>query len=196
MFPRLTTCQRHALEGLSVGSSVATVRRSRDGLSGEELEELPGSHESSRRVAPGLSAEPLSGDIRCLGATASVRRSNADLPLTLMKSVLSSAVTLTLRSAKRMVIGFVYRVEHTLLHSLEQVTGLHRQSPALSRPPNCTIRSSVLEATRASNQGGGSRAFDDTSRDGKHSWRTCSRNQGAERQPFPVPELFVGSIVG
>lgn len=47
---------------------------------------------------------------------------DADIPITLLQSF--SAVPLHYSStAKRLLLGFVYRVEHGFLHSLEQVTG-------------------------------------------------------------------------
>lgn len=57
---------------------------------------------------------------------------HADLPLTLMKAF--SAVPLHYsRSSNRMLMGFVYKVEHSLLHSLEQVTGC-RVEPCFITP--------------------------------------------------------------
>jgi uncharacterized protein (UPF0297 family) len=56
----------------------------------------------------------------------------ADIPPTLLEAY--SAVPIhTSVAAKRMVLGFVYRVEHSLLNSLEQITGL-RGDPCFITP--------------------------------------------------------------
>ena len=57
---------------------------------------------------------------------------DADIPITLLKTF--SAVPLHYSiMAKRLLLGFVYRVEHRLLHSLEQVTGC-RAEPCFITP--------------------------------------------------------------
>ncbi len=75
---------------------------------------------------------------------------DADLPLTLMKAF--SAVPLHYcKSSKRMVIGFVYRVEHSLLHSLEQVTGCQVE-PCFITPTELHYQMERLEAARESKE--------------------------------------------
>lgn len=57
---------------------------------------------------------------------------DADIPMTLLRSF--SAVPLHYsKHARRLLLGFVYRVEHTLLHSIEQVTGC-RAEPCFITP--------------------------------------------------------------
>jgi hypothetical protein len=46
----------------------------------------------------------------------------ADIPATLLRAANAVALHYSL-PAKRLLLGFVYRVEHTLLHALEQVIG-------------------------------------------------------------------------
>lgn len=57
---------------------------------------------------------------------------DADIPITLLRSF--SAVPLHYSAhARRLLLGFVYRVEHALLHSIEQVTG-SRAEPCFITP--------------------------------------------------------------
>ncbi len=71
---------------------------------------------------------------------------DADVPLTLMRTF--SAVPLHYSmSAKRMLVGFVYRVEHSLLHSLEQVTGC-RAEPCFITPTELHYQMERLENAR------------------------------------------------
>jgi hypothetical protein len=68
------------------------------------------------------SARAMQWGYPVLGRDRISQSADADLPPSLMKAF--SAVPLhTSKSAKRILIGFVYRVEHSLLHSLEQATG-------------------------------------------------------------------------
>ncbi len=61
-----------------------------------------------------------------------VQSLDGDLPLRMMSSF--SAVPLHYSvSARRLVVGFVYRVEHSLLHALEQATGC-RAEPCFITP--------------------------------------------------------------
>ncbi len=72
---------------------------------------------------------------------------DADVPLTLMRTF--SAVPLHYStSAKRLLVGFVYRVEHSLLHSLEQVTGC-RAEPCFITPTELHYQMERLEAAQA-----------------------------------------------
>jgi Type II secretion system (T2SS), protein E, N-terminal domain len=75
---------------------------------------------------------------------------DADLPLTLMRTF--SAVPLHYsKSAKRMLMGFVYRVEHSLLHSLEQVTGCRAEACFIT-PTELHYQMERLEAARESRE--------------------------------------------
>jgi hypothetical protein len=75
---------------------------------------------------------------------------DAELPLTLMKGF--SAVPLHYSSrAKRLVVGFVYRVEHGLLHSLERVTGC-KAEPCFITPTELHYQIERLEAARESRE--------------------------------------------
>lgn len=60
------------------------------------------------------------------------QRVEADLPLTLLRAF-SAAPLHYSPKAKRLVLGFVYRVEHSLLQSIEQITGL-RAEPCFITP--------------------------------------------------------------
>jgi hypothetical protein len=68
---------------------------------------------------------------------------DADIPLTLMRTF--SAVPLHYSaSAKRLLVGFVYRVEHSLLHSLELATGC-RAEPCFITPTELQYQMERLE---------------------------------------------------
>jgi hypothetical protein len=56
----------------------------------------------------------------------------ADIPPTLLETYCAAPIHSSV-AAKRMVLGFVYRVEHSLLNSLEQITGL-RADPCFITP--------------------------------------------------------------
>jgi hypothetical protein len=74
----------------------------------------------------------------------------ADIPLTLLRTF--SAVPLHYSmSSKRMLVGFVYRVEHSLLHSLEQATGC-RAEPCFITPTELRYQMQHLEASRESKE--------------------------------------------
>jgi hypothetical protein len=75
---------------------------------------------------------------------------DADLPLTLIKGF--SAVPVHYSSgAKRLVIGFVCRVEHSLLHSLEQVTGCRAEACFIT-PTELHYQMERLESSRESKE--------------------------------------------
>ena len=75
---------------------------------------------------------------------------DAGLPLTLLRTF--SAVPLHYsRSAKRMLVGFVYRVEHSLLHSLEQATGC-KAEPCFITPTELHYQMERLQAARESEE--------------------------------------------
>ena len=75
---------------------------------------------------------------------------DTDLPLSLIKTF-SAAPLHYSNSAKRMLMGFVYRVEHSLLHSLEQVTGC-RAEPCFITPTELHYQIERLEAARESRE--------------------------------------------
>jgi hypothetical protein len=56
----------------------------------------------------------------------------ADLPLTLLRAFMAAPIHYSPK-AKRLVLGFVYRVEHSLLQSIEQITGF-RPEPCFITP--------------------------------------------------------------
>ena len=68
---------------------------------------------------------------------------DADLPLSLIKTF-SAAPLHYSKSAKRIVMGFVYRVEHSLLRSIEQVTGC-RAEPCFITPTEMHYQMERLE---------------------------------------------------
>lgn len=71
---------------------------------------------------------------------------DADLPLTLIRAF--SAVPLHYSSsAKRLVMGFVYRVDHSLLQSLEQATGC-RPEPCFITPTELHYQMERLETAQ------------------------------------------------
>jgi hypothetical protein len=59
-----------------------------------------------------------------------------DLPLTLLRAFFAAPLHYSPK-ARRLVLGFVYRVEHSLLQAIEQMTGL--------RPDPCFITPSEFE---------------------------------------------------
>ncbi len=75
---------------------------------------------------------------------------DADLPLSLIKTF-SAAPLHYSNSAKRMLMGFVYRVEHSLLHSIEQVTGC-RAEPCFITPTELHYQMERLQAARESRE--------------------------------------------
>lgn len=75
---------------------------------------------------------------------------DTDLPLSLIRTC-SAAPLHYSKSAKRIVIGFVYRVEHSLLQSLEQVTGC-RTEPCFITPTEMHFQMERLEAGRESRE--------------------------------------------
>ena len=75
---------------------------------------------------------------------------DTDLPLSLIKTF-SAAPLHYSQSAKRMLMGFVYRVEHSLLHSLEQVTGC-RAEPCFITPTELHYQMERLEGARESRE--------------------------------------------
>jgi hypothetical protein len=114
-------------------------------LTGEDLEEVV--------IRMGLvdewhlaSARAIQWGYPVLGRDRISQSVDADLPLTLMKGF--SAVPLHYSSsAKRLVVGFVYRVEHSLLHSLEQVTGC-KAEPCFITPTELHYQMERLESGR------------------------------------------------
>ncbi|MGO9339064.1 MAG: hypothetical protein ACLPY1_16340 [Terracidiphilus sp.] len=62
----------------------------------------------------------------------------ADIPATLLRSSCAVPLHYSLE-AKRLLLGFVYRVEHTLLHALEQVIGCKAQ-PCFVTPTEFDIQ--------------------------------------------------------
>jgi hypothetical protein len=65
-----------------------------------------------------------------LGHDAASQKIQADLPLTLLRAFAAAPLHYSV-NAKRLVLGFVHRVDHSLLQSIEQITGL--------RPEPCFI---------------------------------------------------------
>jgi hypothetical protein len=92
------------------------------------------------------SARAIQWGYPVLGRDRISRSVDADLPLTLMRTF--SAVPLHYSAtAKRLLVGFVYRVEHSLLHSLEQVTGC-RAEPCFITPTELHYQMERLEAAQ------------------------------------------------
>ena len=75
---------------------------------------------------------------------------DTDLPLSLIRTF-SAAPLHYSKSAKRILMGFVYRVEYSLLHSLEQVTGC-RVEPCFITPTELHYQTERLEAARESRE--------------------------------------------
>ncbi len=75
---------------------------------------------------------------------------DADIPMTLLRSF--SAVPLHYsKHARRLLLGFVNRVEHTLLHSIEQVTGC-RADPCFITPTEFRYQMIRVTATQGSRE--------------------------------------------
>jgi Type II secretion system (T2SS), protein E, N-terminal domain len=75
---------------------------------------------------------------------------DTDLPLSLIRTF-SAAPLHYSKSAKRILMGFVYRVEHSLLQSIEQVTGC-RTEPCFITPTELNYQMERLEAARESRE--------------------------------------------
>jgi hypothetical protein len=75
---------------------------------------------------------------------------DTDLPLSLIKMFAATPLHYS-KSAKRILMGFVYRVEHSLLQSLEQVTGC-RTEPCFITPTELHYQMERLEAARESKE--------------------------------------------
>jgi hypothetical protein len=139
--------------------SIASVMLSKDYLTEDELRSaqahsrVSGEDLEAVLVRMGLvdewhlaSARAIQWGYPVLGRDRISQSVDADLPLTLMRGF--SAVPLHYSSsAKRLVMGFVYRVDHSLLDSLEQVTGC-RAEPCFITPTELHYQMERLEAAR------------------------------------------------
>ena len=146
--PRVSIASVLLLKGyLTEGELACAENRSRS--SGEDLETVV--------VGTGVvdewqlaSARAIQWGYPVLGRDRMSQSVDAELPLTLMKEF--SAVPLHYSSrAKRLVVGFVYRVEHSLLHSLERVTGC-KAEPCFITPTELHYQIERLEAARESRE--------------------------------------------
>jgi hypothetical protein len=118
-------------------------------LSGEELEALL-IHMELVDEWHLASARAIQWGYPVLGRDRISQPVDADLPLTLMKGF--SAVPLHYsKSAKRLVMGFVCRVQHSLLHSLEQVTDC-KAEPCFITPTELHYQTERLEAACVSRE--------------------------------------------
>jgi hypothetical protein len=143
--------------------SIASVMLSKGYLAEEELRavrvqsRLSGEELDVTLVRLGLvdewqlaSARAIQWGYPVLGRDRISQSVDADMPLTLLRAF--SAVPLHYSmSAKRMLVGFVYRVEHSLLHSLEQATGC-RAEPCFITPTELRYQMERLEAARESKE--------------------------------------------
>ena len=117
---------------------IGLVMVSKNYLSGEQLRfataqsQLHGEELEIALLRLGLASE------RQLASEGVGQSVEADIPVTLLRS--SCAVPLHYSAeSKRLLLGFVYRVEHTLLHALEQVIGCKAQ-PCFITPTEFDIQ--------------------------------------------------------
>lgn len=89
------------------------------------------------------SARAMQWGYPVLGAERANVSVESDLPLSLMRAF-SAAPLHQSASTQRLVIGFVYRVEHSLLHAIEQATGC-RAEPCFITPGELQYQMERLE---------------------------------------------------
>lgn len=107
---------------------LATLRSKREGQS-LETTLLECGFATDKQIAAGRA---IQWGYPVLGQDASIQTIAADLPPTLLRT-LSAAPLHYSPKAKRLVLGFVHRVEHSLLQSIEHITGL-RPEPCFVTP--------------------------------------------------------------
>ncbi|HSY37742.1 MAG TPA: hypothetical protein VK814_18450 [Acidobacteriaceae bacterium] len=144
-------------------ASIGNVMLSKGYITEEELRgaqaesRLNGETQETALVRLGLvdewhlaSARAIQWGYPVLGRDRISQSVDTDLPLSLIKSFSATPLHYS-KSAKRILMGFVYRVEHSLLHSLEQVTGC-RVEPCFITPTELHYQMERLEAARESRE--------------------------------------------
>lgn len=146
--PRVTTTSVMLSKGYITDEQIRGAQAERR-RSGEELEDC--------LVRLGLvdewhlaSARATQWGYPVLGRDRISQSVDADLPLTLMKAF-SAAPLHYSESAKRIVIGFVYRVEHSLLHAIEQMTDCRAEACFIT-PTELRYQRERLESARANRE--------------------------------------------
>jgi len=141
--PRLSLGLAMLSKGLLMEEDLrsATERSRRTGETMEQTLSRMGLADE-KRIAAGRAAQ---WGVPVLASEMAGHRITADLPLTLLDA--HGAVLLHYSSgAKRLVLGFVGRVEHSLLQSLEQMTGC-RAEPCFVTPTELEEQASRVTAT-------------------------------------------------
>jgi hypothetical protein len=99
---------------------------------------------TDKQVAAGRAAQ---WGYPVLGQDAAGQHVEVDLPLTLLRAF-SAAPLHYSPKARRLVLGFVYRVEHSLLQAIEQMTGL-RAEPCFITPAEFNEQMERVQAVSA-----------------------------------------------